>query len=100
MRITKLFHFGNKLTLSTVYSYQHHISRYSLTDYARYQEHLRVQVPNNQLSKNVMGNDRVLKRTHVPKRKKVVGGWRRLNNEELRYLYASPILFGRSSQGE
>jgi hypothetical protein len=47
-----------------------------------------------------MGNDRVLKRTHVPKRKKVVGGWRRLNNEELRYLYASPILFGRSSQGE
>jgi hypothetical protein len=32
---------------------------------------------------------RVLRRIFRPKREKVEGGWRRLQNEELRYLYAS-----------
>jgi hypothetical protein len=32
---------------------------------------------------------RVLRRIFGPKREKVVGGWRRLHNEELRNLYAS-----------
>jgi hypothetical protein len=34
--------------------------------------------------------NRVLRRTFGYKRKKVAGGWRRLHNEELRNLYASP----------
>jgi len=33
---------------------------------------------------------RVLRRIFGPKRDEVVGGWRRLHNEELRNLYASP----------
>jgi hypothetical protein len=36
----------------------------------------------------------VLRRIFGPKREEVVGGWRRLHNEELHKLYASPILFG------
>jgi hypothetical protein len=32
----------------------------------------------------------VLRRIFGPKREKVEGGWRRLYNEELHYLYASP----------
>jgi hypothetical protein len=32
----------------------------------------------------------VLRRLFGPKREEVVGGWRRLLNEELRNLYASP----------
>jgi hypothetical protein len=34
--------------------------------------------------------NRVLGRIFGPKREKVVGGWRRLHNEELHNLYASP----------
>jgi hypothetical protein len=34
--------------------------------------------------------DRVLRRTFGPKRDEVAGGWRRLHNEELHNLYASP----------
>jgi hypothetical protein len=34
--------------------------------------------------------NRVLRRKFVPKREKVVGGWRRLYNEELHNLYTSP----------
>jgi hypothetical protein len=37
----------------------------------------------------VFGN-RVLRRIFGPKREEVVGGWRRLHNEELHNLYASP----------
>jgi hypothetical protein len=33
---------------------------------------------------------RVLKRILGPKRKELLGGWRRLHNEELHNLYASP----------
>jgi hypothetical protein len=32
----------------------------------------------------------VLRRIFEPKREEVAGGWRRLHNEELHYLYASP----------
>jgi hypothetical protein len=32
----------------------------------------------------------VLRRTFGPKREEVAGGWRRLHNEELHNLYASP----------
>jgi hypothetical protein len=34
--------------------------------------------------------NRVLRRTFRLKREEVAGGWRRLHNEELRNLYASP----------
>jgi hypothetical protein len=34
--------------------------------------------------------NRVLRRIFGPKREEVVGGWRRLHNEELHNLYASP----------
>jgi hypothetical protein len=34
--------------------------------------------------------NRVLRRIFVPSRKEVVGGWRRLHNEELHNFYASP----------
>jgi hypothetical protein len=34
--------------------------------------------------------NRVLWRIFGPKREKVAGGWRRLRNEELHNLYASP----------
>jgi hypothetical protein len=34
--------------------------------------------------------NRVLRRIFRTKREEVVGGWRRLHNEELRNLYASP----------
>jgi hypothetical protein len=34
--------------------------------------------------------NRVLRRIFGPKREKVVGGWRRLHNEELHNLYISP----------
>jgi hypothetical protein len=40
--------------------------------------------------------NRVLRRKFGPKREEVVGGWRRLHNEELHNLYPSPniIFFG------
>jgi hypothetical protein len=44
--------------------------------------------------------NRVLRRIFVPKRDEVTGEWRKLYNEELLKLYSSPILLGRSSQGE
>jgi hypothetical protein len=34
----------------------------------------------------------VLRRIFGPKRDKVTGGWRKLNNEELRNLYSSPSI--------
>jgi hypothetical protein len=34
--------------------------------------------------------NRMLRRTFEPKREEVVGSWRRLHNEELHNLYASP----------
>jgi len=34
----------------------------------------------------------VLRRNFGSKREEVAGGWRRLHNEELRNLYASPII--------
>jgi hypothetical protein len=33
---------------------------------------------------------RIMKRIFVPKREEVAGGWRRLHNEEIHNLYASP----------
>jgi hypothetical protein len=33
---------------------------------------------------------RVLRRTCEPKRGEIIGGWRKLNNEELHNLYSSP----------
>jgi hypothetical protein len=37
-----------------------------------------------------VSEDRVLKRVFGPKWKEVVGGWKRLNDEELHNFYASP----------
>jgi hypothetical protein len=37
-----------------------------------------------------MFEERVLRRIFGPKREKLAGGWRRLHNEELHNLYASP----------
>jgi hypothetical protein len=37
-----------------------------------------------------LSENRVLRRTFGPKREAVAGGWRRLHNEELHNLYASP----------
>jgi hypothetical protein len=34
--------------------------------------------------------NRVLRRIFEPKRNEVIGGWRKLNNEELHNLYSSP----------
>jgi hypothetical protein len=36
--------------------------------------------------------NRVLKRTFGPKRDEVIGGWRKLHNEELHNLYSSPSI--------
>jgi hypothetical protein len=38
--------------------------------------------------------NRVLRGIFGPKRDEVAGGWRRLHNEELRILYASPNIIG------
>jgi hypothetical protein len=38
--------------------------------------------------------NRVLKRVFGPKRDEVMGGWRKLCNEELRDLYSSPSIIG------
>jgi hypothetical protein len=37
-----------------------------------------------------MFENRVLRRIFGPKREEVAGSWRRLHNEELRNVYASP----------
>jgi hypothetical protein len=37
-----------------------------------------------------MSDNRVLRRIFGPKREEMAGGWRRLHNEELHNLYASP----------
>jgi hypothetical protein len=39
-----------------------------------------------------MFENRVLRRTFGPKREEMAGGWRRLHNEELHNLYASPTI--------
>jgi hypothetical protein len=36
--------------------------------------------------------NRVLRRIFGPKRDEVTGGWRKLHNEELHYLYSSPSI--------
>jgi hypothetical protein len=38
--------------------------------------------------------NRVLRRIFGPKRDEVTGEWRKLHNEELRYLYSSPSKIG------
>jgi hypothetical protein len=43
--------------------------------------------------------DIVLRRMYGPKREEVVGGWRRLHNEELHNLYALPIIRVIKSRG-
>jgi hypothetical protein len=37
-----------------------------------------------------MLENRMLRRTFVPKREEVTGGWRKLYNEELHNFYSSP----------
>jgi hypothetical protein len=37
-----------------------------------------------------VSENRVLRKIFGPKKEKVAGGWRRLHNEELHNLYASP----------
>jgi len=37
-----------------------------------------------------MPESRVLRKIFGPKRDKVTGEWRKLHNEEIRYLYTSP----------
>jgi hypothetical protein len=41
-----------------------------------------------------MFENRVLRRIFGPKRDEVTGGWRKLQNEELRDLYSSPSIIG------
>jgi hypothetical protein len=36
--------------------------------------------------------NRVLRRIFGPKKEEVMGGWRKLHNEELRDLYSSPSI--------
>jgi hypothetical protein len=43
--------------------------------------------------------NRVLMRIFGPKREEVTGGWRKLHDEELCYLYYSPSIIELSSQG-
>jgi len=43
--------------------------------------------------------NRVLRRIFGPKRENVAGGWRRLHNEELHNLYASPYIRVTKSRG-
>jgi hypothetical protein len=38
--------------------------------------------------------NRMLRRIFGPKREEVMGGWRRLHNEELHNLYVSPNIIG------
>jgi hypothetical protein len=45
-----------------------------------------------------VSENRVLRRIFGPKREEVAGGWKRLHNEELHYLYDSPILLGWPNQ--
>jgi hypothetical protein len=37
-----------------------------------------------------LSENRALRRIFGPKRNEVIGGWRKLNNEELHNLYSSP----------
>jgi hypothetical protein len=39
-----------------------------------------------------MFENKMLRRIFGPKRDEVTGGWRKLHNEELRYLYSSPSI--------
>jgi hypothetical protein len=43
--------------------------------------------------------NRVLRRIFGSKRDEVIGGWRKLHNEELRDLYSSPSIIRKSSSG-
>jgi hypothetical protein len=43
--------------------------------------------------------NRVLRRTFGPKRDRVMGGWRKLHNQELHDLYSLPSTIELSSQG-
>jgi hypothetical protein len=44
--------------------------------------------------------NRVLRRIFRPKRGEIIGGWRKLHNEELHNLYSSPDIIRMISQGE
>jgi hypothetical protein len=43
-----------------------------------------------------MFENRVLRRIFGPKRKEVVRGWRRLHNEKIHNLYASPYMMSKA----
>jgi hypothetical protein len=45
-----------------------------------------------------MFENRVQRRIFGPKREEVAGGWRRLHNEELHNLYASPVIRATKSR--
>jgi hypothetical protein len=51
--------------------------------------------------KNKLGvsENRLLRRVFEPKREKVAGGWKRLHNEELHNVYASPNIIRVSKSG-
>jgi hypothetical protein len=46
-----------------------------------------------------MLESRVLRRIFEPKKEEVAGDWRRLHNEELHNMFASPIALGRANHG-
>jgi hypothetical protein len=47
----------------------------------------------------VLFEKRVLRRIFGPKRDEMVGGWRKLHNEELHNLYSSPNIIRMVNQG-
>jgi hypothetical protein len=50
-------------------------------------------------STQIVSENRVLGRIFGPKREEVAGGWRKLHNEELLKLYASPYIIRAINQG-
>jgi hypothetical protein len=45
-----------------------------------------------------MFENRMLRRIFGPKREEVLGGWKRLHNEEIHNLYASPNIISKEDE--